>query len=361
MRFVPANFLQEGMVLGKPLGDNLHHVLLNEGHVLTESTIERIIEMGYQGLYIEWSNTPEEIETAKDVISTELRDSVKKMTRELFLIEADNQDQILDKQKELQNMIMDIVEELLKNDSLIINIADLKTYDNYTFEHSVNVAVLAIIFGVYLKMSKQELFYLGFGAITHDLGKRFINIDLLNKKEPLSGEEMQIIKNHAEDGKRLLNELFNAPEAITDCALLHHERYDGKGYPLGLKGDQISLSGRIIAICDVFDALTSNRCYRGAIPQSEAVGYISANRGTHFDGDLVEIFLRYVPVYPVGTVVLLSNGIKGIIISNTINNGSRPIVKVLYDPYLGSVRPYDLDMSRKCHEHVIIRKCLNDI
>lgn len=361
MRFVPANFLQEGMVLGKPVGDTLHHVLLNEGHILTESTIERIKEMGYQGLYIEWENTPEELEMAKDVISTNLRDSAKKTIKEVFLLEAEHQDQLQQKQRELESLIHNIIDELLKSDNLIMNISDLKTYDNYTFEHSVNVAVLAIVFGVYLKMPKRDLFNLGFGALTHDLGKRFINIDLLNKKESLTPKEMEIIKKHAEYGKSLLIELFDAPEEITNCAYLHHERYDGKGYPLGLRGEQINISGRIIAICDVFDALTSNRCYRDAIPQAEAVAYILKNRGIHFDPKLVDIFLRYVPVYPVGTVVQLSNGTKGIIINNTVGNGARPIVKVLYDHYLGWVRPYDLDMSENSHQHLYVQQSSNDI
>lgn len=355
MRFVPANVLTEGMVLGKTLYDHSHNVLLNKGHQLTESNIKRIRDLGYQGLYIAVEEITIDNEQVKDVVTDEIRRRAKDIIKDTFVTDQYDRSKV-----EITEIVYKIVEQLMSNDALVINLYDLKTYDNYTFEHSVNVTVLSVVIGIHYGLSREKLYELGFGAIMHDIGKKFIDIEVLNKKDKLTPHEMDIIREHPDLGAELLKNIFHVNEHIVNCALQHHERFDGAGYPKGLKGREISLNGRIIAICDVFDALTADRVYRKGIPPHEAVVYIIKNSGTHFDDQLVLIFTDHVAPYPIGTSVKLSNGHEGIVVSILPKYCSRPVIKVLKDNNHKIVRqPYDFDMGDPENLHIKIIEVIN--
>ncbi|WP_350342899.1 HD-GYP domain-containing protein [Proteinivorax tanatarense] len=323
MRFVPTNCLREGMVLGKTLLGENGQVLLSRGVEIKELYIDKIRDIGYNGVYIKDEFT-EEIYVS-GIISDNLRvKTVQKLKEFSGTVGDENYLEI----GGLQQCVEMIVDEILNNSNLMVNMIDLKVFDNYTFYHSVNVAVLSIVIGVGMGLSKQKLYELGLAALLHDIGKVFVPKEVLNKKGDLNDSEINIIRQHTKIGYKYLKEKHDVPVQAYLGALQHHERYDGTGYPNQLYQNKISLFGRIISVSDVYDALTSDRPYRTALSPSEGMEYIWGGGGTMFDPEIVEVFSKKVAPYPVGTKVRLSNGLFGVVLKNFEDSCIRPLLKV---------------------------------
>lgn len=326
MRFIPAFSLRKGLILGQSIYNNFGGLLLKEGSEIKQPYIEKILELGFQGLYID-DDISKDIEI-KNVISDELKlKSISKL-KNMFM-NIDNNRSTDKDIKEIGNIAEDMVEELIVNRDLMVNMVDIKSFDDYTFFHSVNVAVLSIIMGIALNLNKSDLYKLAMGALLHDVGKVFINQDLLNKQGKLTDEEFEIMKSHPINGYRYIRSNFNVPVRTYIAVLDHHEKYDGTGYPNNKVGKDISLFGRIIAIADVYDALTSDRPYKKSSLPANVIEYIMGAPGTHFDFDLVNIFIKKVAAYPVGTCVKLNNGVIGIVVENYSDSSTRPKIRVL--------------------------------
>lgn len=197
------------------------------------------------------------------------------------------------------------------------------------YSHSVNVGVLAGVMGIALNLDNIKLEKLITSALLHDIGKVFIPKHIMNKTENLIDNEKKTVQSHAEKGYRYIKQFYNIPVTAYVGILQHHERYDGKGYPDGKKGESISIFGRIICICDAYDNLISETPTKKAYLPSDAIEYIMAYNGTIFDPKLVKVFLRKVAPYPLGTVVMLSNEQKAIVIENNEMCSTRPTVKIL--------------------------------
>jgi HD-GYP domain-containing protein (c-di-GMP phosphodiesterase class II) len=178
----------------------------------------------------------------------------------------------------------------------------------------------------------------------HDIGKVFIPKEILNKPGRLSDEEFEAIKSHSVKGHEYLKKFFDMPASSSSGVLQHHERFNGSGYPAGIKGNKITPFGKIIAIADVYDALTSKRAYRDAIDPSEAIEYIMGGCGSLFDPALVDIFLKKIAPYPIGTCVSLSNGMTGLVSENYSDCCLRPKVKIIKHGNI-EVEPYFIDLK----------------
>jgi HD-GYP domain-containing protein (c-di-GMP phosphodiesterase class II) len=178
-------------------------------------------------------------------------------------------------------------------------------------------------------LDRAQLFNLGMSAILHDVGKFFIDKEILNKPGRLSFDEFEIIKKHSEIGCEYLRQHFYYSSSISTGVLLHHERFDGAGYPYGRKGFDIHIFARIIAVADVYDAITSLRPYHEPVLPSEAYEYIMGSSGRHFDPDVTDIFIRKIAPFPEGMEVLLSNGLRGIVFKNNSHFMTRPLIKLL--------------------------------
>ncbi len=222
-----------------------------------------------------------------------------------------------------------IIDEISTDKNAMINMVDLKVFDDYTYYHCVNVAALSIMVGVSAGMNRTGLYKLGMGALLHDLGKLYIPKEILNKLGPLTYDEYETIKKHSRYGSDYLKRQNEIPLESVIAVLTHHERYDGKGYPLELPANKQTLEGKIIAICDNYDAMTSDRPYRNAFSPSEAMEHIMGNAGIMFDPKVLAIFMKKIVPYPVGSVVNLSNGKKGIVIENYPNSYVRPRIKLI--------------------------------
>lgn len=346
MRYVPSYCLRVGMKLGKALQSKTGAMLLNQDTVLTGKYIESIQALGISGVYIE-DDISKDL-AIESVISDELRIETTEQVKNLFIAAGRGQQQQISLDN-IKKQVQDIIDELTHNKNMMVNMVDLKSFDNYTYAHSVNVAVLALIVGMAKRLNREELTKLGIGALMHDIGKVFIDKNIINKPDKLTEEEFEKVKSHPKKGYNYVIEKFSLPTASHMAIIDHHEKYDGTGYPSQKTENKISIYGRIIAVADVYDALISERPYRKAMLPSEAIEYIMGNSETHFDPDLVKIFIRKVAPYPVGTIVRLSNEYTGIVIENNEAFCMRPIVRIVKEGNT-MVAPYEInlgeDMSR---------------
>lgn len=338
MRFVPTNCLREGLELGKTLYGVHNEPLLKSGIILTKSYIEGIRRLKFPGVYIQ-DDLSKDIETI-DVISDNLRIATTSSIKKMF-VKAENGSKV--SEDDISQQVESIIEELLDNKNMMINMIDLKCFDNYTYAHSVNVAVLSIVMGIAAGWKKDSLVQLGLGAILHDIGKVFVTKDVLNKPGRLSDDEFDEISRHSEFGHEYVLKHFSLPYKSYMAILDHHEKYDGTGYPGAKRGRAISRFGRVIAIADVYDALTSERPYRGAMNPADAIEYIMAGNGTMFDPVFVELFVRKIAPYPVGTMVCLSNSWTGIVVENYAEACLRPLVRII-EKNEDQVDPFDISL-----------------
>lgn len=329
MRFVPTFCLREGMVLGKSLRGKDGSLLLQQGQKVKASYIRKIHQLGYQGVYIT-DNLSEDI-IIESVIDDELRFSAVKAIKDIYIYSQIGKggEDPFPKTKEIA---AELVDRIINNKDVIVNMIDLKVFDDYTYYHSLNVSVLSIIMGVALNYTRSELFKLGLSAMLHDIGKVFIDKRIIEKNGKLTNEEFEEIKKHPLLGYNYLKEKIEIPTKAYLGALHHQERFDGSGYPEHLQGTHISSFGRIIAVADVYDALTSDRPYRRAMLPSEAMEYIMGGAATLFDPEYVFLFTRKVAAYPLGTCVKLSDGRAGIVVKNYEDCCMRPRIRLIDNP-----------------------------
>lgn len=249
------------------------------------------------------------------------------------------------------NTTEELIDELASKKDILINIADIKMYDDYTYHHSLSVAIMAIAIGLEMGYDRHKLDELGIAGLLHDIGKVSVPIEIINKKGRLTEEEYNIVRLHPVYAA----EHLKARKLVSDdcCAGIigHHERWDGLGYPMHLKGEQIHEYARILAVADVYDALTSNRPYRVPAPPNEAIEFIMGGMYSHFDENVVKAFLRKVAPFPTGSRVKLSNGETACVIKNNTDQPLRPLV------VSDSGMEYDLGDAKKNTNIVIIGLC----
>ncbi|MCR4398626.1 MAG: HD-GYP domain-containing protein, partial [Firmicutes bacterium] len=229
---------------------------------------------------------------------------------------------------------------------LTFSIATLRSLDEYTFVHSLNVSVLALVIGVESGLGRKGLIELGVGALLHDVGKAIVPVNLLNKPDELTDQEMAIMKLHTIEGFQILRSQPGVSLLSAHVAFQHHERMDGLGYPRGLTGDEIHCYARMTAVADVMDALTAPRPYRRGLLPDQARNLVASLGGSHLDGVYVSILVNRVSVFPAGTVVRLASGEVGIIARQSPSDPARPVVRVLSDQSLQPVAPYELPLDR---------------
>lgn len=338
MRFVPLNCVPEGVYLAKSLFDEDGRVLLREGTQLNSSLIDKINKSGFHTIYIYDGFSDNDIE---EIIRPEIRIKAVNKIKEVFksAIQPDSgrvrslkgaSPALSDKQLfSLQDISKTIVDELFSSKDIVINLIDIKNMDNYTYEHSLNVAILSLVLGLELNLNRNELYNLSLGALLHDIGKAFIPKDILRKEDLLSKEEYEVIRNHPLKGYDYLKEQFQLTAPSKIIVLQHHERIDGGGYPHGKKGNEINKLAKVVAIADVYDAMTSDRPYKRAQPPNEVIEYIMGSAGRHFDFDMARAFVKRIVPYPVGTLVRLSNGAIALVEEINTNFPLRPKVRII--------------------------------
>lgn len=320
MRIVSIDFAQAGMILGRSVLDGKDNTLLKAGVALTADYIKRLKIKGVPYFYI-LDDATEDIEI-DDVIPDEIRQEGITLMRKVFTSHVINYD-------EIAKTVDKITEELLTSRSVSLQVLNIKTYDNYTFSHSVNTCILGIALAKKLKVSPVDISKLAIGLILHDIGKILVPESVVNKPGKLTDEEFKLMKKHSEFGWDILKKKDEIAPLSRIIALQHHEKYNGTGYPDGLKSDKIHFFAQIAALADVYDAMTSDRIYRKKYYPHEALEYFMGNGNIHFKIDLVQAFLQIIPPFAVGTTVKLSNGEEAVVKEVDMNCAMRPQIRLL--------------------------------
>jgi len=231
--------------------------------------------------------------------------------------------------QDAKEIVTEIANSITRSPHAMMWLTNLKERDEYTSIHCMNVCIMALSFGRSLGLEKAELEILGLGALLHDLGKIRIPLEILNKPGKLTFDEFEIMKTHPMEGYQILKEQGDVPSEVLDIVKHHHERQNGKGYPSGLDSDEINNLTKFVAIVDVYDAITSDRCYHDAISPYDALKnmYEWVNKG--FDKDVIENFIRCLGIYPIGCVVELNLGHVGIVVSASEKSKLRPIILLI--------------------------------
>lgn len=257
-----------------------------------------------------------------------------------------------------KSLVDHFLSSLGRNPDALMGLCKLRDADDYTYSHSVNVAVLAMMFARYMNFSHAIQHSVGMAGLFHDLGKAMVPIELINAPRQLTDEEFAILRKHP----RLGYEHVKKTPGFTQDVLLgiydHHERFNGSGYPRGISGDTISLTGRILAMADVYDALSSRRPYKAAMLPHKVLGIMYQMRDEDFYPGFMEHFIRMLGIYPVGSIVQLDSGDIGVVSGTTQGKPTKPRVLLLHDAEQNSIQPREVDTCKEGAPCII--RCLTE-
>ncbi|WP_425058671.1 hypothetical protein SCACP_33270 [Sporomusa carbonis] len=333
MQKIATTHLQPGMVIARNVFSADGVLLLSAGTVLNNIYIERLRLLGLSSIYIQnplisQLSDSEIIDTIPEIVREETRVQAVQVVHTAFQNLATTHNIQTRQFKETASMIID---EVIKNNGAMIQLTDIRSRDGYTFGHSVNVCVLATMTGVQMGYSIPQLRELALGAMLHDAGKMLVPKEILVKPGPLTACEMKIMQQHPDLGFDILRRQSEIPLLSAHIAFQHHEKFDGSGYTRRLGRTDIHEYARIVAIADVYDAITSDRPYKEGILPHEAYEIMMSLADTHFDPAILQIFLSQIAVYPVGTVVKLNTGEVAMVIRVIPGLQTRPTVKIIAD------------------------------
>lgn len=248
----------------------------------------------------------------------------------------------------VEPVVEKITQSILRNSGALLSLCRIKNKDDYTFQHSVSVCGLQTAFARALKLPASDIHEAGIGGLLHDIGKTMVPDEILNKPGKLTDDEFRQIKCHVVESRRILEATPGISATAVLVAAQHHERHDGSGYPLGLKAGEISQMGKMAAIVDVYDAITSDRCYHKGMEPTEAMRKIFEWSKFHFDPQLVQAFTRCIGIYPTGSLVMLDSGRLAVVIGQCEGNLLQPLVRVVFSArHNHYVAAEDIDLSRR--------------
>lgn len=343
MRLCELAKVEPGMRLGRTIYGSDGKVLLSAGVTLQSAYLNRLMELGYTSVYV--SDGIADDVVVPEVVRQETRAEAIVMVRKLM--EEVPRGKTPDLAR-VQASVEQLLDEILRAKDLVVGMIDLKSLDSYTFEHSVNVAILSLMCARDMGYSRSQLLELGIGAVLHDVGKCMVPQEILTKPARLTPDEFAEVKKHAQLGFDMLRRQFNVSLLAAHMAFQHHERLDGSGYPRGLTGDQIIEYARICAVADVFDACTSDRPYRRRLTPDEGIRALQLDAGTKLDPRFVRRLSNHIVPFPLGTIVRLSTGDVALVVSVNPDRLEQPEVKVIRDARgrsLGTSGP-QIDLAR---------------
>lgn len=348
MRILPTQVVHPGMRLGRSVFDPAGRLVIAAGVTLHQRLLELLLRQGYSALYIADSFGDVDL---PEIVSLGTRQEVTRCITDFMRAETLSAQQLamnapfqgtrhpgqvmIAKHRHEMSMKIARAAELLVNEvmskpEVVIGLVDIKSLHDYSFAHSVQVALNCLVVAKMVAFTMTELKELGVGALLHDIGKTAVPSHIWSKEGDLTQEEMEQVQTHPEAGFEVLRhtELGLLPAHV---AFQHHERWDGSGYPRGLKDKEILKYARVCGVCDVFDAMTSDRPYKRAAHPYDALAFIVENSGILFDPEVVEPFSKVVAPFPVATAVRLSTGEVAIVKKLNPRALDRPIVVATKD------------------------------
>ncbi len=352
MRLVSLDRCQVGIKLAKPIYNENGRVLLSQGTELTDGLIKKLKKYNISTIYIE-DEASEGIEIVES-IPEELRlEAVNTITdgfttlAELRSSRPNLQGMIKSGRaiRSFQKIFRDILSCLTENQTILNLMATTKIHENYLYNHCLNVSIYACQLAIENGLPLKNIEEIGLGATLHDLGMVYLSPGIVNKPGNLSKKEFAEVKLHCELGFETLRKLHELPLTIAHCALQHHERIDGLGYPRGIKDADIHKYAKILSVVDVFDALTSPRLYRPPMLPHKALEVLFAGNGTQFDRKQIQLFKDCIAIYPQGLTVKLNDGRTGIVSKYNFQAAGRPQLRIICDQEQQKVQPYEIDLS----------------
>lgn len=299
-----------------------------EGAAMNVDDIRHDIDARMAQIAQEMQSEPKRVELSREVErARQLHGEASRLVRGIM------QDVRLGKQIEMDQvepLVENMIDSIFRNQDALLPLARLKEHDSYTFQHSVSVCALLVSFARGLKLERPIIKEIGIGGLLHDVGKAKVPDDILNKPAKLTEAEFSKMKSHVVQSILILQNTPGISQIALDVAGQHHERFDGTGYPNKLKGDEISLYGRMGAIVDVYDAITSDRVYHKGMAPTAALGRLIEWSKYHFDPELVRAYVKSVGIYPSGSLVRLVSGRLGVVLEQHEEKMMQPKVRVIF-------------------------------
>ncbi|WP_097027880.1 HD-GYP domain-containing protein [Clostridium peptidivorans] len=342
MRLEFINRVKEQEVLGKSILSSDGKVLLRAGMELNDLYIKKLRQLGVFYIYVE-DERLDDVQVEDERLSELKQITMKTMGGLINSVNSVNKKQV----KECLSVVENLIEYIIDLGDVNKSLNDIKTFDNYTYVHSLDTCIMTSFLGLSSGFNEASLKDLGIGGILHDIGKTKIPNKILNKEGKLTDEEFKEIKKHPVYGAEILKKNISIGDSIVNMVEQHHERVDGKGYPYGLSGNGISKSAKIICVCDVYDAISNDRCYRRKFSPNDAYELILSGSGTSFDMDIVQKFKDTFAIYPLGCRVRISSGEEGYVIRQNKGFPDRPVIRMFYDVDQNSSIPfYEIDLLK---------------
>lgn len=349
MRLIPLQALQADMIIGRTIWNDARRPLIQKGTQVSLRMITRLEQLNVPYVYIDDSLSKGiEIE---ETISLETRTRAIANIESTFSAvrgaEGKNIAYILDKQtKQLTTIVDDLISTIMQDKELLMVLSDAFIYDEYLYQHSFQVTLYSIAIAKKMKFNEADIRTIGLGAMLHDIGKITIPKEVLLKPGRLTDDEYKMIQLHAQRGFDILRNLHSISLIIAHCAFQHHERLDGSGYPRGIKEDEIHRFAKVIAVADVFDALSTDRVYRKKMLPTECFAILDNEIGTAFDGEVVQALKDSVMHYPNGVIVRLSNGNRGVVAKQNSHAPNAPNLRMFEENNKVLNATYELDLTQ---------------
>lgn len=319
------------MILGQDVLDGSGELLMKEHRILDEESIRLLEEWGFPGVYVDDEFTDSiEVET---VIRPEIQAEALKLISNMYktpkqeLVGTETEKN--EEEERIRNMVQNIVSDITSDGDIMYNLLNLKTYNEYVYYHTLYVTMMSVHIGIRCGLNRHQLNDLATAGILHDIGRKFVDGKLQELKRPLAPPEMKEVRRHVIEGTKFIDENFHFSPDVVKAINDHHENYNGTGYPNRLKGKEISLYARILHVADVYDALITKKPYRSEFRPADAMEYLMASDGQEFDPEIIDLFVDWVAVYPVGSEVKLSDGRNAIVERNYPHFPLRPKVRVV--------------------------------
>ncbi|MFD2170249.1 HD-GYP domain-containing protein [Tumebacillus lipolyticus] len=358
MRLASLQTITPETRLAQPLFDEKGLVLLAKGVPLSDALIKRLLGLGITSVFIEDRRTEDVV--VEDVISPQTRQEALQLvyTTLQSVMSAGKHPRHFQQDvsgRSIRRLFDTILQEMRGKPDALLNLSSIYTNDGFLYHHSVNVSLISLAIGMEYGLTEKQLLDLGVGTLLHDIGKLRLPQEILNKPGKLTNEEYELVKQHSMIGYEMLRQQDDISSLSAHVALQHHERVDGTGYPRGLSGEEMHIFGKITAVADVYEALTANRVYRSGHLPHHALELLLGGCGGHFDGKIVELFLKAVAIYPTGLTVKLNTGETGVIVRQNPNHPQRPVVRVLKDAQGRNATPFEINLLE--HLTVLITSC----
>lgn len=333
MRLVPTKCVKNGAVLAEPLYTENGTVFIKEGTQLTERLIERINQVNIFSVYIKDQHSTGELDR---LVNTQLRQRGYNLVKRIFDAAGNTKPDgtpaplpIIDLMPELGRLMEDIIYEMTGFKEKQLEYIDIKNTSSYLYSSALNVALISVLIGWELGLGPDMINELFMGGIFHDIGMAMIPKGIAYKKGPLELEEKRQILYHPVKGYDYLRDKSYLSSYVRAVTLGHHEHADGTGYPNRKSGEELHLLTQIIGISDIYDAMTSDRPYRQAIPPNEALEYLMSVAGKHYSVELVKAFIKKINPYPVGSLVKLGDGQLAVVRKVFSDMPLRPVISII--------------------------------